>query len=906
MQKFAHKTAAVLIVVSALMWLDVSCARAGQIPGQGPTPPKFRLPADEVGPMRYRVDLTIIPDQDTFAGAIDIDLQFAKQASVLWLNAEKLEVKEATLTVGGEKVATKVIAVPNDYVGFAFARPVGPGPATLHAVYQGEVSRKDQQGIFQMKDGDHWYVYSQFEDIWARRAFPCFDEPGYKVPWRLTLRVKKDQVALSNTPVLSETAVGEGMKEVKFAQTKPLPSYLVALAVGDMELVDAGTAGIKNTRIRIAVPRGHSAEAQYAAETTPTIVTLLENYFGIPYAYDKLDEVAVPLFGGAMENAGMVTYGTGIILAKPGQDTPSRQRDWVWTAAHELAHQWFGDLVTTAWWDDIWLNEGFASWTANKIVSEYHPEWRADIEALNSAQGAMQSDSLVSARRVRQPIASNNDIANAFDSITYDKGAALMAMFESYMGPEKFRTGIHRYLTKYAWKNTTSAEFLAEVASDDTRIPPAFSTFLDQPGVPLVAAALECSGGAANLKLSQRRFLPLGSQGSPDQIWEIPVCVRYPVGQGDARECELLSRQSGQLQLSQVAGCPPWVDANAAAVGYYFNLYEGNLLEALLKNDAQLTLAEKVALVGNLSSLTRNGEIPLGRALALAPSLAQDSARQVVSKTMEITTGLQDNLVSEDLLPRYRQYLLDVYGGRARDLGWKVKANESEDARFLRLSLLNVVANEAEDSELIAQAKQLALAWLDDHKAVDPDMVGVVLNTAAWHGDRELFDRLRAAAKKEKDEAFREHLLFSLGHFQDPAIIQAALPIVLSDEFDSRESLGILFATAEKRRTCDFAYDFVKQNWDRLIDKLPTDTGGAMPYVAAGYCDAGHRRDVENFFSGRSTKYTGGPLILTQVLEGIDLCIAYKNSQEPSAAEFLKAYKPAQRASGGSPYGSSE
>jgi alanyl aminopeptidase len=892
MRRFADKITAVLIAVCALLGLGVSYARAGQVPDQAPTPPKFRLPADEVGPIRYRVDLTIVPDQDTFTGAIDIDLQFAKSISVLWLNAEKLEIKDATLTVGGEKFAPKVITEPSDYVGFDFNHPVGPGPATLHAAYQGAISRKDQQALFQMKDGDRWYVYSQFEAIYARRAFPCFDEPSYKVPWQLTLRLKKDQAGFSNTPIISETDTGDGMKTVKFAETRPLPSYLVALAVGDMEVVDAGTAGKKNTRIRIVVPRGHSAEAKYAAETTPAIVNRLENYFGVPYAYDKLDEVAVPLMGGAMENAAMVTYGTGIILAQPEQDTPSRQRGWVWVAAHELAHQWFGDLVTTAWWDDIWLNEGFASWTANKIVGEYHPEWHADIEALNSSQGAMQSDSLVSARKVRQPIASNNDIINAFDSITYDKGAALMNMFESYMGREKFRAGIHRYLSKYAWKNATSAEFLAALAGDDTRIAPAFSTFLDQPGVPLVTAVLECSGGAAKLNLSQQRYLPLGSVGSADQIWEIPVCVRYPAGQSEARACELLSHKSGQLQLPQSGGCPAWVEANAAAVGYYFDLYEGKLLDALLENDAQvLTLPEKVALVGNLSSLTKNGKIALGRALALAPSLAQDPARQVVTKTMEITTGLQDNLVSEDLLPQYRQYLLDVYGGRARDLGWKAKAGESEDARFLRPSVLSVVANQAEDPELIGQAKQSALAWLDDHKAVAPDMVGVVLNTAARHGDRDLFDRMRAAARKETNENFRGNLLFSLGAFPDPEILKTALPIVLSDEFDSRESLSILFAPTQRRETRDFAYDFVKQNWDPLIGKLPTDTGAFLPFVAGGYCDAEHRRDTENFFSGRSTKYTGGPRILTQVLEGIDLCVAYKNAQEASVAEFLKAYK---------------
>jgi alanyl aminopeptidase len=902
MRRFIRKSTVVLIAVCALASLHAWNARADQALDQPPIPPKFRLPANEVGPVRYRLDLTVVPDQDTFSGAIEIDLQLAKSTSVLWLNGEKLTVKDATLTVGPEKLAAKVISEPKDYVGFAFDHPVGPGEATLRVVYQGEIGRKDQQGIFQMKDGDRWYVYSQLEAIWARRAFPCFDEPSYKVPWQLTLRVKKDQVALSNAPMVSETDSGDGMKVVKFAETRPLPSYLVAIAVGDLEFVDAGATGKKNTRVRIVVPHGRGPEAKYAAETTPAIVSLLENYFGIPYPYDKLDEVAIPLFGGAMENAGIVTYGAGIILAKPEQDTPSRQREWVAVAAHELAHQWFGDLVTTAWWDDIWLNEGFASWTSNRIVSEYHPEWHFDVSALNSYQGAMQDDSLVSARRVRQPIESKDDIINAFDSITYNKGSALLNMFESYMGRERFRAGIHRYLTKYSWKNATSAEFLAALAGDDTSVAAAFSTFLEQPGVPLVTAALDCSGGTAELKLSQQRFLPLGSVGSADQTWQIPVCTRYPTGQGDARECTLLSQKSAQLALSRSGGCPAWVEANAGAAGYYFGLYEGNLLDALLKDDAQvLTLPEKVALVGNLASLTRSGKIPLGRALALAPSLAQDPARQVVTKTMEITTGLQDNLVAKELLARYRQYLLDVYGGRARDLGWKTKAGESEDTRFLRPAVLEVVANQAEDSELIAQAKQLALAWLDDHKAVDPDMVGVVLTTAARYGDRDLFDRMRAAAKKEKEENFRGTLLFSLGSFQDPEIIKVALPIVLSDEFDSRESLSILWGPTQRRQTRDFAYDFVKQNWDALIAKLPTDTGSFLPYVAAGYCDSQHRQDADSFFSGRSTKYTGGPRVLTQVLEGIDLCVAYKNAQEASVAEFLETYKPAQSVGAGSP-----
>jgi len=304
-----------------------------------------------------------------------------------------------------------------------------------------------------------------------------------------------------------------------------------------------------------------------------------------------------------------------------------------------------------------------------------------------------------------------------------------------------------------------------------------------------------------------------------------------------------------------------------------------------------------VALIGDLAALTRNGKMPLGKALALAPAFARSPARQVVTKTMGITAGLQENLVSEDLLTRYRQYLLDLYGGRARDLGWKTKPGESEDARLLRPSIQSLVADGAEDPEAIAKAKNLALAWLDDHKALDPDMVAVVLSVAARHGDRDLFDRMRAAAKKETNENFRGNLIFCLGLFQDPEIVNTALPLALSGEFDVRESFDIMFAPSERRQTRDFAYDFVKQNWDLLVAKLPTDTGSYVPYVASGYCDAEHRKDAESFFTGRSTKFTGGPRILAQVLEGIDLCIAYKNAQEASVTEFLKSYKPAASAS---------
>jgi cytosol alanyl aminopeptidase len=882
-----HERLPLLLIVFAVCCCAASFSPLAQAADDG-APPQFRLPTS-VAPQHYSLNLTVVPDKDTFAGVVDIDLNFKDTSSVLWLNAEKITVRDATLTQDGRTLTAKVIPQPKDLIGFSFDHPVGPGPARFHINYQGEISRKDMAGIFQVKDGDHWYIYSQFESISARRAFPCFDEPSYKVPWQVTLNVPSDDGAFSNTPTLSEAPGPDGMKTVKFAETKPMPSYLVAIAVGPMDIIDAGHARANNTAIRIIVPRGRGPEAQYVATTTADVVNLLENYFAIPYPYEKLDEVAIPLFGGAMEHPGLVTYGAGFFLMKTDEATLERKRDCTSVMAHELAHQWFGDLVTTAWWDDIWLNEGFASWMANKIVNQYHAEWKMNIGELNSYQGAMGTDELASSRKVRQPILSDDDIANAFDGITYNKGSALLNMFESYMGPEKFQAGIRAYLKKYSWGNATSADFLQSVSGGDSTVVRAFSTFLDQPGVPLVTAHLSCGSGTAQLQLSQQRFLPRGSQGSADQLWDIPVCVSYPSGNGDERQCTLVTNKNATLRFAKAKGCPAWTYANADEAGYYRVLYDGDMLASLLKDAKTLSLPERVGLIGDIAALSK-GYLSLGDAMALVPKFAHDPNRQVVTKTFTIVGNLDEHLVPEPLMPKYQRYISDLYKPLAEQLGWKDRPGEDDDSRLLRPAVVRVVTNQAEDRAFIDQAKKLALFWLDDHKAVDPDMLDVVLIAAARHGDRALFDRMRTQAKKETDEEVRGTLLNALGSFHDPAILKTALAIVLTDEFDNRESVGILFSARHFPETRDLGYDFVKQNWDTLIAKLPTDWGAFLPFVASHYCDNQHRTDAEAFFKDRATKYTGGPRNLAQLLETVSLCVANKDANEASVTEFLKKY----------------
>ncbi len=327
----------------------------------------------------------------------------------------------------------------------------------MQIVYSGEVSRTLTDGAFQQQQDRDWYIFTKFEPVTARRVFPCFDEPSFKVPWQLTLHVPKDLKAFSNTLPVSEQDEADGMKVVRFGETKPLPSYLVAFAVGPFDVVETGPIGKNRRPSRIIVPRGRASEAAYAASITPKMIELLEDYFGTPYPYEKLDQIVVPITAawGAMENAGMIAYGD-FLLSPKAQDTDLLQRRRAEVMEHEMSHQWFGDLVTTAWWDDIWLNEAFASWLSSKLLNEWKPEWNIKAEAAGSLN-VMRSDSLTTARKIRQPIEAPGDIANAFDGITYGKGEAVIGMFENYMGATEFQRAIRLYLLQHAWGNATSS-----------------------------------------------------------------------------------------------------------------------------------------------------------------------------------------------------------------------------------------------------------------------------------------------------------------------------------------------------------------------------------------------------------------------------------------------------------------
>ena len=859
-----------------------------------PGPPKLRLD-DSVAPLQYSIDLTLIPGQDTFSGTATIDVDVRRPSTLVWLNATELDIHDATFTAGGRAYTTRIVPGGKEFAGLALDAPLPGGKAQLSLHYTGKISKGSSVGLFQMQDGGEWYLYSQFEPTDARRAFPCFDEPGFKTPWQLTLHVRASDMALSNTPEAAVRREPDGMKAVTFRKTAPLPSYLVALAVGPFDAVDAGRLG--KTPLRVITPKGRGAQAKYAAEVIPQLLKRLEEYFGTPYPFEKLDSIAMPISNFAMENVGLITYSQGSLLARPESDTINRQRGFASVAAHEMAHQWFGDLVTTAWWNDIWLNEAFATWMESKIVGEWKPEWKQDVEAIHSRLGAMNLDSLVSARKIRQPIEAADDIANAFDGITYEKGAAVLRMFEGWMGPDKFRAGVRLYIHEHADGNATTPQFLASLgkaAGQD--IVPAFNSFLDQAGVPLLKVKLECGAGAPKLAVTVERSLPIGSRGSSKENWLVPMCVKYADGGSTHRQCALLSDPRSEITLTAAKSCPAWVNANDQGSGYYRVSYEGGLLERVLVDGGKfLSAAERVSALGDVNALVSSGKLSAAAALQLVPRFSKDPDRLVVESAIEIAAWAKGGAVPDDLLPNGARFLRQVFGAKALDLGWSPRPGDDEDTRLLRQSLVSLVAESGDEPTLTAEAAKLARLWLDAPKAVDPQMASTVLRVAAEHGDRELFDRLRAAAKNEKEPRQRQILIGALGRFRDPALASAGFELLLSKEFDPRQALfPLLFGPLNDPATRDLPFEFVRANIDKLLATLPREVGGdfaaSLPFTTQAFCDATRRARVEEFFQGRVKEYSGGPRNLAHALERIDLCIARREALGPGLAAFLKNY----------------
>jgi alanyl aminopeptidase len=663
---------------------------------------------------------------------------------------------------------------------------VPAGRATIHIEYDAPFG-PPLEGVHKVVAAGAPYVFTQFEEISARRAFPCFDEPGFKIPFDLALDVPAELQALANTHEASRAVHGSS-KHVAFARTERLPSYLLAFAVGPLDVVNASDVPPNGVRaqplpLRGVAPRGRGREMAYALKSAGELLARLEQYTGIAYPYDKLDLIAVPGELGAMENAGAITFGDEIVLLDPETATASAKR-WSSNAiAHELAHQWTGDLVTASWWDDIWLNEAFATWLSPKIVDQWAPELQARVSLLQNVQSAMGSDSLPSARRIRQPIESTDDIANALDDITYQKGAAVLAMFERWLGPETFQRGLHDYLTKHRFGSATADDFLdAESAAAGKDVKAPFHSFLDQAGVPLLETEVRC-GGAPRLHVEQSRFFPLGVTkvtGVTGTKWQIPVCVRYGVGGATKERCALVTETMAEIPLGAADDpCPAWALPNADAAGYYrVSLAPADLTHLRESGLAALSTRERVAYGNALRTAYNMGTLPMKDALTASAPLANDPEPVVAGEAMGFPAVAHTWLYDHPLRTRVELYARGLFKAQGARLGWTPSRGDSPERARLRTDVLTFLALTARDPAVRAEANRrgtLLLGLGRDAKlhadAVDPNLASLVATVAGEGLTVPQWESLLAKLAKTEDAVEREQIL--------TALVSARLPELL-------------------------------------------------------------------------------------------------------------------------------
>jgi len=542
----------------------------------------FTIP-DGVIPKKHIIELTIDPARDTFSGWALIEVELTKPVSMVLLNAKDLTPDESSITWQGRTLAARTTGALDEFIGLGLGT-IGPGPATISIHYHAKLDEKAVAGPYRNKVAGDWYAFTTFTPIDARRAFPCFDEPRFKTPWEISIHIKRSDKAFSNAAQISETNEPNGMKLVKFATTPPLAAEVVAFCVGPFDVYEGAPAG-HGTPVRVISPKGQRERSKLAAQATVDVLPRLEAYTGIPYPYGKLDHVAVPEFKfGAVENVGMITYKSTALLLQPADDETLKSRRIRALEAHEMGHQWFGDLVTQATWDDVWLSEGFATWFSAKVMDQEQPESRKLLASIAARERIMATDAGPRTRPVRLEMHSRKDTEGVYSQFVYQKGAAILMMLEGWLGETQVRDGLRQYLQAHKFGNATTADLESSLEGSK----PVLDSFLNQTGIPSIRA--KCAEGRISI-----------DQTNTQHNWKVPVCWR---GESMAASCTVLDSHAE----IPVRSCPAWIYLNAGGTGYYRTEFTPVQLASL--DLTKLTASERLTLIYDLRA-SKNVTSPL-------------------------------------------------------------------------------------------------------------------------------------------------------------------------------------------------------------------------------------------------------------------------------------------------------
>lgn len=793
---------------------------------QAPGAAHTQLPRD-VRPSHYAIHLTPDAATLTFDGQATIDIEILTPTATITLNAADLAISRAAIL--GGPVATVTLDKAHETATLTFPSALKPGKAKLALSYTGVISRQ-ANGLFALDykdiDGkDARTLFTQFEPADARRVFPGWDEPAYKATFDLSATVPASQLAVGNMPVASRNSAGNGRDTVTFQTSPRMSTYLLFFALGDMERI---TTMAGKTEIGIVTSRGQSEKGRFALESEAKIVGYYNDYFGVDYPLPKLDTVAGPgrsQFFTAMENWGAIfTFEYGL-LNDPRLTTAGQYQNIFKVGGHETAHQWFGDLVTMKWWDDIWLNEGFASWIETKATMHFFPEWKAEQERVAGRETAMALDARATSHAIVQKIETVDQMNQAFDAISYQKGEAIIAMLESFAGENMWRNGMRLYMKRHAHSNTTTGDlWKAQEDAGAKGVAAIAHDFTSQPGIPLIkVTAARCEAGSTRLSLAQGEF----SSDRKDETDASPRRWHMPVAAAtlDGKRVQTVVTE-GNAMLT-VPGCGPLL-INVGQTGYYRTLYTGDQLAALKANFARLPAVDQYGLVTDQLALAKAGYQPMSIALDLLAQVGSQSDAKLQAEMVERWTELYGLFVDDPATQKaIAAHVSGNFAGSMARLGFTGKAGEPLLDTSLRTALVAALGQMG-DTGVLAEARRLFAAMDADPAAMDGPLRQTWLGIVARYASETDWSKLRTMAHKADTQLERSSLFRLLGNARDPKLAQAALDLALTDEAGRTDSSALVSAVAKEHP--DSAIDFTLANADKV--EALVDTSGRPRYVA--------------------------------------------------------------------------